>query len=203
MRRLLLGFAFAVLAAAPVWARAAEPEFKVTPVAAKVVERLPEGPLFWRVETYADLPAAKAAAGPLSLAVDVDGKGFLFTLGPKGGASAGATKLAEIGPVPPIQAKRHLLRINRAGGPPGAKTPVHTHPGSEAFYVLKGQLTQKTSHGAAKLGAGAAMNGHAPGMVMQLESTGSEPLDQLVMFDVDADQPFSSPAAFEDPASRR
>lgn len=194
MRRLLLGLAVAV--AAPAWAQAAEPEFKVTPVAETIVERLPDGPLFWRVETYADLTAAKAAAGPLSLAVDVEGKGFLLTLGPKGAASAGATKLAEIGPVPRIEARRHLLRINRAGGPPGARTPVHTHPGSEAFYVLKGQLTQKTSHGAAKLGAGAAMNGHAPGMVMQLESTGTEPLDQLVMFDVDADKPFSSPAAF-------
>jgi hypothetical protein len=33
-------------------------------------------------------------------------------------------------------------------------------------------------------------------MVMQLESTGAEPLEQLVMFIVDAEKPFSSPARF-------
>lgn len=188
--------ALALAAAGSAAAQPAQPEFKVVPVAETTVERLPDGPLFWRVERFADPAAAKAAAGPLSLAVDVDGQGFLLTLGPQGAASAGGTKLAEIGPAPRVEAKRHLLRINRAGGPPGAKTPVHTHPGSEAFYVLKGQLTQTTSHGAAKLDAGRAMNGHAPGMVMQLQSTGTEPLDQLVMFDVDADRPFSSPAKF-------
>jgi hypothetical protein len=31
---------------------------------------------------------------------------------------------------------------------------------------------------------------------MQLQSTGGERLDQLVLFVVDADQPFSSPAPF-------
>jgi quercetin dioxygenase-like cupin family protein len=76
-------------------------------------------------------------------------------------------------------------------------TPVHTHPGSEAFYVLSGQLTQRTSHGVATLDAGHAMNGHEPGLVMQLTSSGSADLEQLVMFVVDADKPFSSPESFD------
>lgn len=169
----------------------------IEPIAEKAVQRLPPGPLYWRVETFPDLAAAKAAEGERSMAASAWGASWLITLAEKGGATPGGRRVGEVGPVPLPPAQRLLLRVNRAGGPPGAKTPVHTHPGSEAFLVLKGQLTQRTSHGLAQVGAGEVMNGHEPGMVMQLESTGREPLEQLVMFVVDADRPFSSPAAFQ------
>jgi hypothetical protein len=99
--------------------------------------------------------------------------------------------------VPPINAREYLLRINHASGPPGAKTPVHTHPGSEAFYVLAGRLGQRTSHGMMYADAGEPMNGHGADMPMQVFSAGSVALDQLVMFVVDATRPFSSPASFD------
>ena len=175
---------------------AAEPAFLVEPIAEKVVDRLPPGPLYWRVERFPTLSEAKAAADRYALAAESWGQAWLFTLGADEGVRSGGQKLAEIGPVPAPAARKYLLRINRAGGPPGARTPVHTHPGSEAFYVLKGELTQHIGHGAARVTAGNAMNGHAPGMVMQLESSGTEPLQQLVLFVVDADKPFSSPAQF-------
>ena len=63
---------------------------------------------------------------------------WLFTLGAKGASTPGGSKVVEIGPVPPITAPEYLLRINYTGGPAGVKTPLHTHPGSEAFYVLTG-----------------------------------------------------------------
>ena len=59
-------------------------------------------------------------------------------LGPKGGTSPGGALVAEIGPVPIAPATNYLLRINESSGPPGSVTTVHTHPGSEAFYVLSG-----------------------------------------------------------------
>jgi hypothetical protein len=171
--------------------------FLVEAVAEKTVANLPPGPLHWRVEAFPTLAAAQAAAGPLSLPAEAWGSAWLFTLGAPGGATPGGRKLAEIGPAPAPRASRYLLRINRAGGPPGARTPVHTHAGSEAFYVLKGQLSQKTPHGMARVEAGQSLNGHAPGMAMQLTSTGAGDLEQLVMFVVDADKPFSSPASFD------
>jgi quercetin dioxygenase-like cupin family protein len=171
--------------------------FLVEPVAEKVVEAIPSGPLYWRVDSFPSLAEAQSMAGPYALAAEAWGGSWRFTLGPADGASAGAQKVAEIGPVPVPQAARYLLRVNRAGGPPGSSTPVHTHPGSEAFYVLKGELTQKSGHGAVRLKAGQAMNGHEPGMTMQLSSTGASDLEQLVMFVVDADKPFSSPASFD------
>ena len=191
---LLLCAMAAVLAPAPA---TAQQKFVIKPVVEKKLKELPPGPLYWRLENFPTLAQAEAAAGPTSLAAEVAGEVWLFTLGPKGGTTPGASKVAEIGPVPPITAPEYLLRINNAGGPPGAKTPVHTHPGSEAFYVLAGRLGQRTPHGVAYANAGQAMNGHGADMAMEVFSAGTTDLDQLVMFVVDATRPFSSPAKFE------
>lgn len=169
----------------------------VEPVAETRLKQLPPGPLFWRIENFPTLAAAKAAAGPTGLAAEVAGRVWLFTLGPKGGSSAGARKVTEIGPVPPLTAPEYLLRINRAGGPPGAKTSVHTHPGAEAFYVLEGRMSQRTPHGVVHLDAGQSAPGHGADVPMEVSSTGTTDLNQLVMFVVDATRPFSSPARFE------
>ena len=169
-------------------------KFVVAPVVEKKVSQLPSGPLFWRVETFPTLAAAQGAAGPTALAAEVGGKAWLFTLGTAGGSSPGGSKVAEIGPVPAISAPEYLLRINRGGGPPGAKTPVHSHPGSETFYVLSGELTQQTPEGVHHVSAGQSMAGHPAGTPMQVSSSGSEELTTLVMFVADATKPFSSPA---------
>ncbi len=96
--------------------------------------------------------------------------------------------------MPPLAAPEYLLRINRAGGPPGAKTPIHTHPGSEAFYVLAGRLGQKTPQGVSYAEAGQSMNGHSADTPMEVFSAGATDLEQIVMFLVDATRPFSSSA---------
>ncbi len=166
----------------------------IKPVAEKKLKELPAGPLFWRIENFPTLAQAQGAAGPTSLAAEVSGKVWLFTLGPQGGATPGGREVVEIGPVPPITAPEYLLRINHASGPPGAKTLVHSHSGSEAFYVLAGRLGQRTPHGVAYAEAGQPMNGHGPGMAMEVFNAGTTDLDQLVMFVVDATKPFSVPA---------
>ena len=174
-----------------------EAEFKIEPVAERRLTDLPDGALFWRVERLDSFPLAEAAAGRTGLVVDASGEAWLFTLAPAGEATPDAELIAEIGPIPIPDAPEYLLRINRAGGPPGAMTPVHTHAGAEAFLILSGQLSQRTAHGTMKLEKGATLPGHDPGMVMQLSSSGDEPLDQFVMFVVDATKPFSTPSSFE------
>jgi hypothetical protein len=175
----------------------AQAKLEIKPVTEKKLKELPAGPLYWRLETFATLAEAEAAAGPTSLAAEVAGKAWLFTLGPKGGATRGGGKVAEVGPVPKITAPEYLLRINQAGGPPGAKTLVHTHPGSEAFYVLAGRLGQRTPHGVGHADAGQTMNGHGPDTPMEVFSAGTTDLNQIVLFLVDATRPFSSPAKLE------
>ena len=184
-----------------------QPRYVVKPVAEMKIKQLPSGPLYWRVENFATVEAAKAAAGPLrwnpdtvsydgspSLVAEVAGKVWLFTLGAQGGATPGGTKVAEIGPVPTVAAPEYLLRVNHGYGPPGAKTPVHTHPGSEAFYVVSGRLGQKTPHGVNHVEAGKTMNGHPADMPMEVFNSGTTDLTALIMFVVDASRPFSVPA---------
>ncbi|HUK61034.1 MAG TPA: hypothetical protein VLV50_17530 [Stellaceae bacterium] len=189
---------------------AADVQYVVKPIAEMKVTQLPNGPLYWRVENFPTLDQAKAAAGGYhwnpntvsydgspSLTAEVAGKAWLFTLGPKGAATPGGTKVAEIGPVPPISAPEYLLRVNYGSGPPGAETPVHSHFGSEAFYVLTGKLGQRTPQGTSYVEAGHVMNGHAAGMTMEVFNAGTTDLTALIMFVVDATKPFSVPAKFK------
>jgi hypothetical protein len=184
-------------------------KYVVKPIAEMKVKQLPKGPLYWRVENFPTLAQAKAAAsvyrwnpdtvsydGLPSLTAEAAGKAWLFTLGPQGGATTGGTKVAEIGPVPAITAPEYLLRVNYGSGPPGSKTPVHYHNGSEAFYVISGKLGQQTPPGTTYVEAGHTMNGHMAGMTMQVFNAGTTDLDALIMFVVDATKPFSVPTKF-------
>lgn len=175
-------------------ATAQQSDYFVKLVTEKKLKQLPPGPLYWAVENFPTLAQAQAVEGPTSLAAEVQGRVWLFTLGPSGGSTPGGSKVVEIGPVPAIAAAEYLLRINHGGGPPGAKTAVHTHPGSEAFYVLTGRLGQKTPHGVSHAEAGKTMNGHGADVPMEVFSSGTSDLNALVMFVVDATRPFSSPA---------
>ncbi|NBJ11328.1 cupin domain-containing protein [Microvirga sp. SYSU G3D207] len=172
----------------------AQQTFSVKPLVEKKVTELPAGDLFWRIETFDSKEQAQAAAGPLGLVAEYEGKVWLFELGRAGEASKGGKRVAEIGPLPKVNASQYLLRINEAGGPPGSVTPVHTHPGSEAFYVLAGELTQRTPQGVARVSAGQTLVGHAGDVPMEVLSSGSSELKEFALFVVDATKPFSSPA---------
>ena len=211
LRRFAARFAMPVACSAglllgsSVWA--AEVKYVVKPIAEMKVKQLPKGPLYWRVESFPTLDQAKAAAskyrwnpdtvsyeGWPSLTAEAAGKAWLFTLGQQGAATPDGTKVAEIGPVPSITAPEYLLRVNYGSGPPGSKTPVHMHPGSESFYVVAGKLGQKTPDGVGYAEAGHTMNGHMAGTPMQVFNGGTADLTALIMFVVDASKPFSVPA---------
>jgi hypothetical protein len=193
LRILLAGMSMLAVCVSSVHAASSQ-KLAINRVVEKKVKQLPAGPLFWRIENFPKLQDAQASAAPTGLAAEIAGKVWLFTLGPKKGATPGGKLVAEIGPVPPISAPEYLLRINHASGPAGAETRVHSHPGSESFYVLRGRLGQHTPHGTAYAKAGHEMIGHGPNTPMVVFSAGPGELDQLVMFVVDATKPFSSPA---------
>jgi quercetin dioxygenase-like cupin family protein len=179
---------------------AAEPgKFTVSTVAEKKLKVLPPGPLYWRIENFPTLVQAQSSAAtrPRSLTAEVSGKVWLFTLAQKGGTTPGSTKVAEVGPVPVFAAPEYLLRINHAGGPPDSKTSTHSHPGSETFYVLAGQVSQRTPLGVNRAEAGQSMVGLGPDTPMEVSSSGTTDLDQLVMFLLDATKPASAPAKLE------
>ena len=190
-------------------AAAEEPRYVVKPITEMKIKQLPQGPLYWRVENFPTIEQAKAAAGRYrwnpdtvsyegspALAAEAAGKAWLFTLGAKGGATPGATRVTEIGPVPPVSAPEYLLRVNHGSGPVGSRTSVHTHPGSEGFYVVAGRLGQRTPHGVSHAEAGQTLNGHAADTPMQVFNGGTTDVTALIMFVVDATRPFSTPAKF-------
>ncbi len=187
----LLGAGVLVLASVSV----AQQALVIRPLAERKVAELPSGELYWRIENYPSKEAAQAAAGAWSLVAEAAGKVWLFTLGPAGGSSPGGAKVSEVGPIARVTASQYLLRINEASGPPGSITPVHSHPGSEAFYVLAGEQSIRGAHGIMVVKAGTPEAGHGASIAMQVSSSGSSALESLVMFVVDATQPFSSPAS--------
>ena len=174
----------------------AQAEFKVAPVAEKTVSELPAGPLYWQIENFPTRAEADAAADPLSLVAEAGGKAWLFTLGPEGAPPQGGTMVAEVGPLEDVAAPEYLLSFREGVAPPGAKTMVHTHPGTEAFYVLEGQLSLTTPAGVAVVDAGKTL-GVGPETPMQASSSGAADLHELIMFIVDPGKPFSSPATLE------
>jgi hypothetical protein len=165
----------------------------IKPLAERKVTQLPAGELFWRIENAPSLAAAQAAAGQWGLAAESAGKVWLFTLGARGGSTGTGDKVGEVGPIPRPEAAEYLLRINEARGTPGSITPVHTHPGSEAFFVLGGEQSIRGPHGTMRVVAGQPAAGHGADMPMQVSSSGSTDLHALVMFVVDANRPFSTP----------
>jgi hypothetical protein len=173
----------------------AEQPLVIKPLAEKKVADLPDGPLFWRIENFNTLAQARDAAGPWALAVESAGKAWLFTLGPAGGSSSNGVKVVEVGPIPRITASQYLLRINEASGPPGSSTAVHTHPGSEAFFVVAGEQSIRASNGVTRVKVGQPEVGRGADSPMQVSSSGATDLHALVMFVVDAGRPFSSPAS--------
>ncbi len=172
----------------------AQPALVIKALTERRVTELPVGELFWRIESVDSRAQADAVAGPWSLVAESAGKTWLFTLGGTGGVTTGTTKVAEVGPIARVQAAQYLLRINDASGPPGAVTPVHSHPGSEAFYVLTGEQSIRGAHGTLHVDAGHAEAGHGADMAMQVSSSGTTELHALVMFVVDANKLFSVPA---------
>ena len=179
------------------WGADKPPALKITPLAEKKVASLPSGTLYWRIENVPTVEAGRSAAGDHGLVAESEGKVWLFTLGAQGGSTGAGTKVTEVGPIPRPEAAQYLLRINEATGAPGSITPIHSHPGSEAFYVLRGEQSIRGRHGVMTVHPGQPAAGHGADMPMQVSSTGTSDLHSLVMFVVDANRPFSSPAKLD------
>ena len=194
MNRFLVLAALACSLALASFTACAQQRLVIKPLAERKVAQLPAGQLFWRIENVATLEAARAAAGEWGLAAEAAGKAWLFTLGAPGGSSGAGAKVGEVGPIPRFEAAEYLLRINEASGAPGSVTAVHSHPGSEAFFVLAGEQSIRGPHDTLRVAAGQSAAGNGADMAMMVSSSGSSDLLSLVMFVVDAKRPFSAPA---------
>ena len=117
------------------------PKFVVAKVAERPLTGLPPGDLYWTAETFPTLDAAQAVTTDTAVAVEIDGVAWLLTLGPEDKVGHGGHWMTSIGPIDRFDAPSYMLRINVSDAPPGTETSVHSHPGSEAMYVISGEAT--------------------------------------------------------------
>ena len=108
-------------------------------IATKTFRSLPSGDLTWRVETFADLSAARRAETSLSVISEARGKVWLLTIGPKGARTPGATFVTEVGPLLIPAASEYEMIVLDGDLPTNSNVLVHTHSGPEAWYVLSGK----------------------------------------------------------------
>jgi quercetin dioxygenase-like cupin family protein len=96
--------------------------------------------IYWSAFTFPTSAAAAAVAGQYkwSLTAQSHGLHWAHILAPSPVAVRGAHRVAVVGPMPLTAGKPVRARFIEANFPPGMRTPVHSHPGPEGFYVVSG-----------------------------------------------------------------
>ena len=98
---------------------------------------------------------------------------WLYTIAEKEWRPASGERKAVIGPLEHTAQTPYTARYMEATIPPGIKTPVHTHSGPEAWYVLEGAQCLETPEGITVVRSGeSALVRQGPEMM--LSSVGSE-----------------------------
>lgn len=143
--------------------------------------------VYWHLQKFPARSMANAAKGPHGLVVVEEDQIWLSTFGERDGGRAGGEAVAVVGPLHLPLAKTYDVVLSYAVMRPGDRTPVHTHPGPEGWYVLAGEQCLDTAEGITRAAAGAAMT-VAPNVPMELNVTGTNIRRSLVVVIHDSTQ---------------
>ncbi len=151
--------------------------------------------LYWHIDAFPTRAAAEKARGSRGTVVESLNRIWLFTIADSGRHGTGGEAIAKLGPLPLIGATRYAAVYMEGVFKPGMQSPVHRHPGAEAWYTLEGEQCLETPKG--KLvqragGAGVIVPGGDP---MILTGTGSGVRRSLVLILQDSAQARSTPAS--------
>jgi quercetin dioxygenase-like cupin family protein len=115
-------------------------------------------PIYWHIDRFDSLDAAKKAAGPDGVAAEAHGSVWLMTVEAKTKKHHGGRRhIAWIGPIVLPDADRYSMRVISTMLKPGSTTPVHTHPGPEVIYIVDGEQCMETLEVGRRLGAGQSL----------------------------------------------
>jgi quercetin dioxygenase-like cupin family protein len=142
-------------------------------VANQPLGSLPDVPLFWHVYVFPNRAAADAAKAPWSTIVEAFDKIWLFSVAPRDWHAASGEPVAVVGPLAQVIDKSYTARYLEGVVPPGERTPVHTHAGPEAWYLVAGAQCLETPEGATVAHAGESVVVRE-GLPMILSSVGTE-----------------------------
>jgi len=152
---------------------------------------LPPGPLYWYLYTYPNMAAASQAKKTSTETVVMSfGKAWLFNIAPAGWRPASGERVAMIGPLPVTPAKKYFARyMESVEAATVTGTPVHTHPGPEAWYLMSGAQCLRTPSKTFVIHAGET--GFVPGEEpMVLKPAGTEARHSIVLVLHDASLPW-------------
>jgi len=155
---------------------------------------LPQGPIYWHLDTYRTRAEAQALSGPRSTVVEAFAKVWLFTIAEAGWRPAVGVRVATIGPLQVRPEGRYTATYMQAATSPGFQTDVHQHGGPEALLTLSGEVCVETPEGKVVGRAGGDPLLIKGGIPMQLTSVGSEMRRSLVLILHDAAQPWKVPS---------
>ena len=151
-------------------------------------------PLFWHLDTYPTVAAARAAAGARGTVVESLGKIWLFTIGEAAYHPVSGTRVARIGPLPLFPAAAYAATYMEGVFAPGMTSVVHRHPGAEAWFTLEGSMCVETPEGRQEQRAGDVGLLVPGGLPMILTGTGTQTRKSVVLILQDAALPRSMAA---------
>ena len=150
--------------------------------------------LYWHIDAFPTESEAQAAGASRSTVVRSLGRIWLFTIAESGWKPAGGKRMSKVGPLPLVDAPAFAAVYMEGVFTPGMKSPVHRHPGVEAWYTIEGEQCLETPEG--KLvqragGPGVMVRGGPP---MVLTGTGAGVRRSLVLILMDTGKPRSTVA---------
>ena len=149
---------------------------------------------FWHLETFPTRAAADNAKSARGAVVEAFDKIWLLSIADAGWRTAGATHVAEIGPLVTKPGTAYTAQFMEAVFRPGMKSRVHRHAGPEAWYTITGETCLETPDGTMVGRAGGAHVVVPQGPPMELTATGSETRRSLVLILHESAHPHTSPA---------
>ncbi|HET6896904.1 MAG TPA: cupin domain-containing protein [Vicinamibacteria bacterium] len=133
----------------------------------------PTKPVYWHLDRFDSLEAAKKSAGPDGVAAEAHNAVWLMTVEAQTEDHHGGRHVAAIGPLPvAVTDGRLMMRVASSLLRPGTRTAAHSHPGPEVFYVVDGEQCVETPEFGKRLGAGQSYV-LAPGVAHRGRATGS------------------------------
>ena len=152
---------------------------------------LPDRQLFWHLYVFPSRAAASAVVnGPQQTVVEEFGKVWLFSIAPQDWHPPTGERVAVVGPLPHSSRKGYTARYLVGTIPPGEHTPVHTHAGPEAWYLIAGAECLETPDGITVAHAGGSTV-VSEGLPMMLSSVGTETRKAFALILHDSSQPWT------------
>jgi quercetin dioxygenase-like cupin family protein len=146
--------------------------------------------LYWHIDRFETLEAARNAAGSNGVAAEAHGSYWLMTVEDQSDDHHGGQHVASIGPVVRPATGPLTMRVQSSLLSPGSLTPVHTHSGPEVFFIAKGEQCLDMPDGGQQLKSGQTFVVPS-GIVHRGRITGSTQRGALALILHDAAKPAS------------